>query len=266
MSVDRTLESPFPESPRLHFKRNPIQTAMTQFSFPTVLRIGSEPPAAYQGAIRENYPLFRMREATRLPDQLQFIQPVLPPEFQVRLYDFGSPDGMWTVTLAQDFLTLQTNQYTRWEDFRSRLEGVLQPLMEHYQPSFFARIGLRYQDVFVRSALGLEKASWSQLFEPALAGELTDDQVSANIVEKLSRLVIRLNDKDGHVTINHGLETTEDEQRYFIDADFYKSDQILPGEALDVLGRLKRHAGRFFRWCITPVLVEAMQPEPLEDV
>lgn len=261
---DGTFTSPFPESDRLRFKTNAIHLVMCQLTFPTILRIANEAPAVFQEPLRKWYPLFRTREATRLPEQFQLLQPTLPPEYQVRLYDFGSEDGHWTVTLAQDFITLQTTDYTSWEDFRMRLSNVLEILVREYDPIFYTRIGLRYQDLFDRRSLGLEEKPWSALFNPALAGELTDDLVSTNIQEKFSRLLIRLNDLDGHVMINHGLEISTNEHRYFIDSDFYKEAHTSIAEAKPALDRLKRHAGRMFRWCIQEPLKQAMGPTAIE--
>lgn len=258
------FESPFPTSPRVHFRVNPIQFVLAQFSFPTILRIGAELPVEYQERIRHQYPLYRVREATRLPDQLQFIQPALPPEFQVRLYDFASEDGIWTVTIAQDFITLQTSRYTRWEEFRERFQSILDAFVQVYEPSFFLRIGLRYHDLLDRRRLGLEGEPWMNLLNSPMAGELSDQDVSSGVEERVSRFVIRLGQSDGHVTVNHGTQFAQAEELYFIDADFYREATMTLPESQLALERLKRHAGRFFRWCISSKLREAMQPEELE--
>lgn len=258
------FESPFPESERVLFRNNAIETALTQLTFPPILKIGKEVPVQFQEAVRHDYPFFRVREATVLPPELQAFQAMLPKEVQVKLYDFASADQAWTLTLSQDFLALQTTKYTRWEEFRDRIETAFQLLVEIYQPSFVSRIGLRYQDLFDRRELGLENRPWKELFKPTISGELTDDAVSSSVEEKLSHLVLRLNDTDGFVTINHGINFDLDEQRYFIDADFFCGNQTPVGDTLAMLERLKRHAGRFFRWCLDEPLRDAMGPEPME--
>ena len=85
-------------------------------------------------------------------------------------YEFATEDGICKVNLTRTYLSISTSDYTRWEDFKDRLRGPYDALIQVYSPAFFTRIGLRYIDVFRRSVLGLEEANWNELLKPFVLG------------------------------------------------------------------------------------------------
>ena len=47
-----------PETPRMIYKTNPLIEVTCQFRFPTILKISSRPPAAFQDQSRNQFPHF----------------------------------------------------------------------------------------------------------------------------------------------------------------------------------------------------------------
>src|SRR5438445_3102968 len=165
---------PFPASPRVIYKKNPLDEVICQLKFPPVLRIDSELPAKFQESVRQDYPLFQDASPV-IPN---FLGRALPAEvgklmnleipFPVagKVYHFISADEKWKVGLAKEFIALSTGSYVRWEEFRARMAYAISSLLKEYSPSFFVRIGLRYRDVVRRSVLGLGEIRWSELLKP----------------------------------------------------------------------------------------------------
>src|SRR5712692_4167621 len=226
---------PFPVSPRVIYKKNPLDEVICQIKFPPVLRIESEPPAQFQDSVRRDYPLFQ--EAS--PAFPNFLGRGIPPDvgklinFEIsipmagRVYQFISADEKWKVGLTREFIALSTSSYVRWEEFRTKLDQAMSTLINHYSPSFFVRIGLRYRDVIKRSALELGDVHWSQLLRPHILGELASPDVESEIHQASRETLIAVNGSKAQVHLRHGLATIADsnEEVYLIDSDFYDENR-----------------------------------------
>jgi uncharacterized protein (TIGR04255 family) len=261
---------PFPQWHRTLYHRNPLIEVVCQLKFPPVLRIDAELPAAFQEQIRSEFPSMNERSddgpqlPAGIPPQIanllrsSFGKQALPPS-----YDFSSVDGCWTLQLTRDSIALTTTAYRRWEDFKVQFERGLRALLDVYRPSFFTRIGLRYQDLIQRSKLGLDDQPWSVLLKPHIAGLLSTQGMSVS--ESLSIVSIRLPETLGQVRIRHGLAQAAGakEECYLIDSDFFTEQRTATDDAFQTLDYFNRQSGRLFRWCIEDRLHDAMDPEQI---
>ncbi len=260
---------PFPKTPRVIYDKNPLQQVICQLRFPTILRIEVEKPSGYQELIRHEYPFFN-EKTLPIPAELQRILPpeiadVFQPERHIS-YEFKSEDEKWAVTLTRDFLSLTSLDYTRWEHFFQRLETPLQALLEHYDPVFFTRVGLRYQDIIQRSTLSLESVDWCELLQPQIAGALmhcNDEDVKQHVKNTITEVVIGLENDRNQVRIKHGLVEKNHEPCYLIDSDFFTEERTETENVRDVLNYFGARGSRLFRWCITAQLHEAMEPQTI---
>lgn len=258
----------FPESPRVIYRNNPLEQVICQLRFPPILRIGSETPAAYQEAIRNQYPLFEEKAANplELPSELlKVVGSDFPLPIGPKAYEFISADQVWRVGITRDFIALTCRKYERWEDFKAHLERPLAAIIEHYSPAFYTRVGLRYRDVIRRSALNLKGVEWSALLRPHVAGELSAPEIAGEIERVMKDVTITLN-KESHVRIRHGLAHGKQngELCYVIDSDFYTEERTEIKDGPAILDHFNRQSGRLFRWCITDRLHEAMGPRVIK--
>jgi uncharacterized protein (TIGR04255 family) len=268
------ISEPFPESPRVVYGRNPLIEVICQLRFPPILRIAAEAPAAFQEHVRGEYPLF----SEKLPEVNVEVPAGIPPAIANILkaslparkligYDFASADEKWKVSLTQDFLSLSTKQYSRWEHFREHLQGPLKALIAVYAPAFFTRIGLRYQDLIQRSRLDLPATTkWSALIKPHMAGVHAVPELEGHIEESVGQLLIKFPEFNGKVRLNYGIVQTEDtgENCFLIDSDYY-TDERTKTDAVDgTLDYFNKQSGRLFRWCIEDRLKAALEPQPVD--
>lgn len=261
---------PFPPRPRVVFKKNPIKQVICQLRFPPILRIESGTPVDFQENVRGQYPYFQPRAANLdvPPAELQRLLAVVGIDSPLpgRGYDFRSGDGAWALSLTKDFFALTSTQYEQWEQFQTHLVGPLSSFLEIYKPAFFARIGLRYQNIICRSALGLEKCRWSELLQPYIAGVFASgDLLQEEVLEARHSQLIRLDDGKSQVRIQHGLAKNDrsSEICYLIDNDFFSEEQVDVSSADAVLTYLNDQSGRVFHWCISDVLEQAMGSTPI---
>jgi uncharacterized protein (TIGR04255 family) len=161
----------FEDSPRVIYDKSPLQGVICQVRFPTILRIESQPPAEFQEAIRHVFPIFSRTRQIGLQN--------LPPEIanmvgeaaqQPIQYQFRTEDNSSTIGLQPGSLSLTCRDYNRWENFSTLLEPALEALIRSYNPSFFSRIGLRYQNAIVPTQLGLDNEPWSEIISSNVLG------------------------------------------------------------------------------------------------
>lgn len=269
MPAVRDIHSPIPASPRVIYQRNPLEMALCQVRVPPLLRIDVEPPAAFQEAIRAEYPGFAQKSTIALgsdiPEEVKaLVERATGTMPTGTAYDFTSEDGNWTVGLTRDFLSLSTKAYVRWEDFRAHLEGPFEAFVAEYRPGYLTRIGLRYQNVIQRSALGLDGRPWGEVLQPHIAGELANNEIGNSAEQAVRDIVFGLGGSH-RVRLRHGLarRNAEPEDCYLIDADFYTEERRGHDDAIGSLNELNGHAGRLFRWCVTDLVHEALGPEPV---
>jgi uncharacterized protein (TIGR04255 family) len=187
--------SPFPDTPRIKYASNPLVEVICQVRFPPVLKIAAQLPDAFQERIRAIFPVYNENTSVfaglELPAELlQMVRSTMPPGFQKGPSAFTTEDGIWTLTLAKDFLALSTKNYERWDDFWQHLAPALAALQDVYTPVAYTRTGLRYRDVIRRSMLGLQGVPWRELLGHELAGELRDEQVGAAVRETATQTLI----------------------------------------------------------------------------
>jgi uncharacterized protein (TIGR04255 family) len=259
---------PFPSSPRVVFRKNPLEQVICQLKFPTILEISSRDPVEFQNRVRERYPLYAKEGAPALPRELATIVAQLPVgvvPVGAFIHKFGTADAKHSISLTRDFVALENTQYSRWEAFRNELQLAKDALEAVYHPTFYSRVGLRYRDVIARSQLGLEGQPWHALVHPAMVGVLVDPEICQRVVSIQGQTLIRLDDDGGVINLQYGFANNpKGEQCYVIDVDYFTEQRLQPGDVLSTLDRFHFDAGNLFRWSITERLRNALEPTELE--
>lgn len=264
----------FPDSPRVIYSINPLDQVICQLRFPAILRIDSQSPYEFQDQIRNAFPLYSEGKdlspdiPVEILDQLSRETVVnFPSSFNNRMnYHFESVDKIWMVNLTNNFIALSAKKYDRWENFRSHLAMILEPFQRIYQPAFFSRIGLRYIDIINRSKFQLENNKWTDLIQPYILGVISSDHIkSDDIKNSLSTDEILLDNNQGLVRLLHGFATEKSSGNivYFIDSDSFCESQAEVQNVFSKLDYFNQNGWRLFRWCITDLLHNAMQPKSL---
>jgi len=250
----------FPASERVIYEVNPLEEVICQLRFPPLLRIESETPVAFQERIRGRFPFYKRNIGVAVPPKFTTGIGIELPLAPQQNYEFGSHDHSWTLALTAEFLTLTCKHYLRWEEFRESIGQCLEPFLEVYSPSFFVRIGLRYRNLIRRSRLGLPGVDWSELLAPWIAGAYSAPELRGDVQHCFLQSAIRLPDDRGRVLMTCGTakEGPSGEECYAIDADFSTNQHTESANAIGQLDFLNVQSGRFFRWCISDRLHNAL--------
>lgn len=262
-----------PESSHVIYKRNPLIRVACQLRFPPILKISHQEPVEFQDEIRFKYPLF---ERTRQPFSLEIQQAIQQVMQQVSIptsnevcYDFKSEDKKWQILVTKEFITLLSSAYERYELFNLRFREVVEIFERIYQPSFYTRVGLQYQNLIIPSQLGLKDKRWADLITNQIASELYNSELEPSIQSIQKSLILET--ENGQVNFNHGLVITKEpeednsELAYLLDADFYTEEKLERNENVwNVLSQFNKSAWKLFRWSITETLHNALQPQPVD--
>lgn len=157
----------------VHLPNTPLALVLAQVRFPTILTINKPDVVAdFQEALRGTYPHLN-REEVRDVD-LTRDEPDVSKATIWRLADRERP-ASWRVSLASDFVALETKDYTSREDFLARLREVVANVEEHFRPADAKRVGMRYVDQLTGNAVG----RIGELVHPSILGLLQPGETSA---------------------------------------------------------------------------------------
>jgi uncharacterized protein (TIGR04255 family) len=252
---------PFPGTERAIYETNLLDEVICQVRFTPILKIDTDQPSAFQDAIRTKYPFYKSKHSIGLPPGFQGLVPKdFPAMAAVTIHEFGSKDEKCTLALTRDFLGLTSKSYTCWEDFRAHMVVSLSALQRSYSPYSFVRVGLRYRNVIRRSRIGLGRYDWSELLRPWIAGAYSSADMRGEIESNSIQMLMRLPDFGGHALVSSGVvkDTATNEECYLIDGDFFIDQPTEPSYVLERLNFLNKQSHRFFHWCISERLHDAL--------
>lgn len=255
---------PFPETPRVVYKENALQNVICQWRFPPILRIDSEVPFQFQEKIKSTFIFYKEKKeilpSLSLPSQE--VNQIIMKSSNVKNHEFLSEDETLRVNLTRTFMSLKTNQYTRWENFLKIWSMLIDALFVIYSPSFITRVGLRYINIFDRTLLGLQDIEWKELLNPQLLG-LLSSEVGRNIEGFESIYEINLIDDISKVRIATSFveQAKTKAKSIMVDSDFSCNKRASREIALDKLNFLHQRSTRLIRFIVTEKLHKAMKPE-----
>jgi uncharacterized protein (TIGR04255 family) len=251
--------APFPKAERVVYGRNPLHQVVCQIRFPALLRLQAQAPFEFQESIQASFPIYREPEgAIDLPPQL--VELIGNPA-RKGTHRFQSEDSQWTLSVDPGFLALTCSNYESWDKFSSLLFTALKKFAEIYRPSFYSRIGLRYQNLIRRTWVD-EKIGWDRLINPSLVGPLADQELESRLRGASSSLQFNAGEEGDSVHFQYGLAEVdgEDQRCFLLDFDYFYDLKTEDKDVENVINRLYRYSGPAFQWAITPTLHQAMEP------
>ena len=257
----------FSTEPNCQYQNPPLVEVICQLRFPEILTIAAEVPAAFQEAIRDDFPQFHRRQEApppRISGALgQFHLENQPSTIN---YQFTSADGIWKLNLTSKFISLTCAHYTGWETFARKLDKPLAAFIRNYRPAYFERVGLRYVNAVSRNALGLSGTPFRELFNPCYLGPLALESIQETAASRCTTDLemalrggcrVKLHAGPGLVK-RPGKE--DKEVKFIFDQDLYMTGQLPVNLSAGALQTLHSQAWSIFRGAITDTLHDAMEP------
>lgn len=255
-TIVNPLTDPIP--PEVPLPNAPLERVIAQVRFSPILKIAQRDfITPFQDTIRAAYPSIER-------DQTQHLalgpEGMVPGESSTR-WRFIDVSGHWTVSLAPDFVAIETSRYTSRADFFARLSTVLEHVRAHIQPTRAERVGVRYIDRI--EADGLEEIS--TLVRPEVAGVLPTPLRSAAahaLSEHIfeldgARLLARWGILRAGRTIDPAAIAPINEPSWLLDLDLFKASKQA-FEPAAIVAEARSYSERlycFFRWVVTPAFL-----------
>lgn len=154
----------FPDVDRLELVDSPLELVVCQLRYPMVLALaGGQPPEAFGRRVQGSYPAASKKQTT----SVEIIGESTVQKSSIT-WVFEDQDSQWTVSLASNFVALETKRYVRFADFLERFEQVLQTTREIYDVQIMERLGLRYVDHLSRNLQPQLPESWADQINHAI--------------------------------------------------------------------------------------------------
>jgi uncharacterized protein (TIGR04255 family) len=121
--------------------RNFITKVIAKVDFQPILKLKNEEPAAFQEAIREQFPRFRQKASMDIaikPGE-DFVTTKRPITWQ-----FGNKEKNISINLNFQVISLTLEKYESFESFYSNIELMYNTFNGIYNPALIKRIGLRF--------------------------------------------------------------------------------------------------------------------------
>jgi uncharacterized protein (TIGR04255 family) len=240
-------------------KKAPLVRVIAQVRFPTILSIGeSSFIASFQEKIRIQYPTLHSEQMQSWIVGPQGIEPATPSI----VWRFIDKSGNWRVSLASNFVVLETTNYTSRKNFLERLKEILVATDFHIKPQLTEQLGLRY----IARLVGQDINNLTDLVRPEVSGVLSSEMASyaqQAISDSLftlpdehsSQIHARWGRLPANTTTDTGAIEPIAEPSWILDLDMFMPFTELSAFDVDsIMFDANRFAERlytFFRWSVT---------------
>jgi uncharacterized protein (TIGR04255 family) len=251
-----------PSPTEVPLPKAPLVSVIAQVRFPMLLTARDPHRVAiFQEAIRDQYPHLDQNTIMVVPGGAPNAANESAAVVHWRFADEAA-DFKWRVTLAQDFIALETRAYESRQDFMERLETILQTLGETLSPTYMMRFGMRYIDQIkgdqlarIDTLLRKEVLGVAPCAGPDVRQVITEFAAPAERGELLARWG-RL---PANMTVDPNLLPPIAEDSWLIDLDVSRTGQVT-FEAKGIVETARSAAGRVyavFRWMVTEEFLKA---------
>lgn len=258
--VTDSMALDFGEHPDVVFDRAPLITVLCQVKFQPILSLMTlAGTVGFQTALLREYPNLRAAEGVTVRVGPNAVE----ANSSAPVWRFTDADGIWTVGLAADFVSLETPSYTHIDEFLGRFDRVLRVLHATLRPSPSVRVGLRKVNAFMMPGTTDTRAMITVLRDEML-GPLVTEEFPALITQWYSQLAFRDEDANSLV-IRSGLDSVGGEEavRIILDMDYFSEHAISIGEPEMIGGLLRNFSDgitSFFHWAVRNEFKDSLGP------
>jgi uncharacterized protein (TIGR04255 family) len=243
-----------PPPAEVPLKDAPLARVITQIRFPTIASMEkSSFIAPFQESIRHDYPIMRQEVSTGL-----FLEKGVAEQRSNTVWRFLDHKEIWRVSLGQNFLALETKEYTSRKDLITRLLKLLTAFNTHIGTEVVDRIGVRYVDRIIEK----DFSYLPSMIRPEILGTLEGippSSIRHSIKESLfviseegGEMLTRWGHLPPQSTVDPTLIEPINERSWLLDIDAYVV-KTTPFETEALLLQTQKLAERiysFFRWAV----------------
>jgi uncharacterized protein (TIGR04255 family) len=234
----------------------PLVRVIAQARFPIIASIEKrEFIASFQEALRATYPVLRLERTEAFVIGPAGVALGQSP----KIWRFTDIDGKWRVSLAPDFIALETTAYSSRSDFLDRLHVALSALNAYIGPKLLDRLGLRYIDRIIGEAID----NITELVRSEMIGVLATPMAAyaqhalseslLTIPGTSAQLLARWGKIPPHMTIDPAAIEPVEQSSWLLDLDMFSIEPQLfdPTALVDEARIYAERIYALFRWAVT---------------
>jgi uncharacterized protein (TIGR04255 family) len=244
--------------PEVHLPNAPLVWVVGQIRFPTILAIRNpDRVAGFQETIRAIYPTLRQDRVQHLVlsgSEHIHASPGISTGLIWRFVD-NETAWRWKVSLATDYVSLETRDFKDIEAFSERLRLIIGALEEVFDPQEAHRIGIRYVDRLV----GPGYTKIAEFLRPEVLGlaatalEPAAQQfgIQAVLETEEGQMFARWGKLPPRATVDPEIEPLE-EQSWVIDLDMFTqvNQKFVTDDLISTATRFSKRIYAVFRWMV----------------
>lgn len=243
------------EYDRVIYKNNPLENVLIQLKFPTMLLIDSKEPEEFQEKIRNSFPYYDSFVNKLSNNEL--------PDTKKNYIFRKNQNGNEYIILNRDSISLTTDKYDNWENFKENFKLALDSFESIYNTNLYTRIGLRYTDIISRKKLNNPKCKWNDLINEKYLGFLSG-KFENKIFYNKNQYIIRLDNKNNIANISTSIEKRDyDNNCFCLDTDLSFIGEVKNNEIEKRINCLHSYSRPIFRDIITKKLHEILKDNTL---
>lgn len=234
----------------------PLIRVIGQIRFPLVESINDgKPIAPFQEEVKGSFPVLRKDVLPGL-----IVTPAgLTQGPEKTIWRFSNIEETWRLSLAPDFVAIETTKYVSRTDFLSRLRTVYGIVNEHFGISIIDRIGLRYIDRItvteIEDVLRLISPEATGILSTPLAAdaELVFQENVLKLPEVEGKLRARWGVLPPNSTVDPSAIEPSPDQTWILDLDAYSTPKkaYTEDEMVALLDKFAEKSYSVFRWIVT---------------
>ena len=257
-STENPFVGPIPSSVQL--PNAPLTAALIQIRFPDVHSIDkADFIAEFQECIRADYPLNHADHITGFELMKDNVKQTTEKNWR-----FLDKKKKWRLTLATNFIALETSAYKSHQDFIHRIVAVVNALSETIKPGVMTRIGVRYVNRIHSSQL----KDITRFVRPEILGiyikdyrsQFTQTLNQVNVTTDVGSMMSRWGYMPANQTHDLDLMPQIEKPSWFLDIDVFNNfAESQTFEVNEIEARAKKLAKRaygFFRWTVSTEFLE----------
>lgn len=246
------------------FRDDPLRVAVAQIRFAKTPTLHEQTVLDEIGRRLPEYP-----EVTLPPGQVNFPLPG-GARFAFSAQgpaQFKNPEIATWVTVTQETVSIETNDYPGWDVFSGRIEATLRALGD-LLPPHVTRLGLRYvNELFIEGAETPQ--DWTRLLDGALIASIAGERFTGRVRQSLQQITFDMGDHH-EITLRHGFVRRSDlpegarSSLYLFDVDAY-TEAPVPRDTDGIMATFLRYhdwTWSLFRGSIKDDLVAELGGEP----
>lgn len=239
------------------FRKAPLESVLCQVRFSPIYALLDEAGfVGFQEALRHHYP----RTTTDHEVELAVDAKQTNVHRRAPVWRMQDDEGLWTVSVAIDFVSLETRRYSDFREFRERFATILSAVDRTLSPSKSKRLGLRKVNLFEHPDV-TQHAEWTQYLRSELMGLVTDVGLPGRLAGAYSEAHIG-DGRNGTLVVRFGPDTKEP-LKFRLDLDYATQQPFSVSPRSSLLDRVESYSHSmtsFFHWSLKPSLYDYLEP------